>query len=79
MSCLFLSVQRVGEVLVPSPFLLDPVLNPCYPFAMVEQPFSADAYSALEHRLREPTRALLKRIYHPLVCRAGFYTCPHLI
>ena len=34
---------------------------------MVEQPSSPDAYSALEQRLREPARALLKRIYHPLV------------
>jgi phosphatidylglycerophosphate synthase len=34
---------------------------------MVEQPPSADAYSALEQRLREPARALLGRIYHPLV------------
>jgi len=34
---------------------------------MVEQPFSPDAYSALEQRFREPARALLSRIYHPLV------------
>ncbi len=34
---------------------------------MVEQPSSADAYSALEKRLREPARAFLGRIYHPLV------------
>ena len=34
---------------------------------MVEQPSSADTYSALEQRFREPGRALLMRIYHPLV------------
>jgi len=34
---------------------------------MVEQPSSPDAYSALEQRFREPARALLMRIYHPLV------------
>jgi len=34
---------------------------------MVEQPASSDAYSALEQRFREPARALLMRIYHPLV------------
>jgi len=35
---------------------------------MLEQPSSADAYSALEQRIREPARALLKRIYHPFLC-----------
>jgi len=34
---------------------------------MIEQPSSADAYSALEQRFREPARALLGRTYHPLV------------
>lgn len=34
---------------------------------MVEQPSSGNSYSALEQRLREPARALLKRIYRPLV------------
>ena len=47
---------------------------------MVEQPSSADAYSALEQRLREPARALLKRIYHPLVVLlARLGVSPHLI
>jgi phosphatidylglycerophosphate synthase len=34
---------------------------------MVEQPSSSDSYSALEQRFREHARALLMRIYHPLV------------
>ncbi len=48
--------------------LLDHRVKPSYPLVpMVEQPSSADAYSALEQRFREPARALLMRIYHPLV------------
>jgi len=43
---------------------------------MVEQPSSADAYSALEQRLREPARALLKRIYHPLVLLLAWLRVP---
>lgn len=34
---------------------------------MTEQPPSPDSYSALEQRIREPARALLMRIYHPIV------------
>jgi len=34
---------------------------------MTEQSPSPDAYSALEQRFREPARALLRRIYHPIV------------
>jgi len=34
---------------------------------MVEQASSADACSALEQRFREPSRVLLRRIYHLLV------------
>ena len=34
---------------------------------MVEQPSPSDSYSALERRFREPARALLMRIYHPIV------------
>lgn len=43
---------------------------------MVEQPPSADAYSALEQRLREPARALLSRIYHPLVLLLAWLKVP---
>ena len=47
---------------------------------MVEQPSSADAYSALEQRLREPARALLGRIYHPLVLLLAWLgVSPHLV
>ena len=34
---------------------------------MFEHPLSPDSYSALEQRFREPARALLMRIYHPIV------------
>jgi len=47
---------------------------------MLEQPSSPDSYSALEQRLREPGRALLKRIYHPLVLLLAWLgVSPHLI
>ena len=47
---------------------------------MVEQPSPADAYSALEQRFREPARALLGRIYHPLVLLLAWLgVSPHLI
>jgi len=34
---------------------------------MIEHPTSPDSYSALEQRFREPARALLMQIYHPIV------------
>jgi len=47
---------------------------------MVEQPSSADSYSGLEQRFREPARALLKRIHHPLVLLLAWLgVSPHLI
>jgi len=43
---------------------------------MVEQPPSPDSYSALELRIREPARALLTRIYHPLVLLLAWLKVP---
>jgi len=43
---------------------------------MIEKPFSADSYSTLEQRLREPARALLGRIYHPLVLLLAWLRVP---
>ncbi|HAL61909.1 MAG TPA: hypothetical protein DCP08_05810 [Chloroflexi bacterium] len=43
---------------------------------MVEQPSSPDAYSALEQRFRGPARALLMRIYHPLVLLLAWLRVP---
>jgi phosphatidylglycerophosphate synthase len=34
---------------------------------VIERPSSPDSYSALEQRFLEPARALLMRIYHPIV------------
>lgn len=47
---------------------------------MVEQPPSPDSYSALEQRFREPARALLMRIYHPMVLLLAWLgVSPHLV
>jgi len=47
---------------------------------MTEHPPSSDSYSALEQRFREPARALLMRIYHPIVLLlAWLKVSPNLI